>query len=78
MCVAVPGKITWVGETTPGSIPGIVQVGDHTRDVNLVMIPEAGVGDWVISHSGFAIRRLSRAEAAATHGILDSAGLEPA
>lgn len=78
MCVAVPGKIIRTGEVTAASIPATMKVGDHTHDIDLVMVPEAAVGDFVIAHSGYAIRRLSSAEAAEVHSLLDSAGFDPA
>lgn len=56
MCVAVPGRITSIGEATPGLLPAEVEFPDRTMTVNLVMLPEARVGDRVITHSGYAIR----------------------
>lgn len=74
MCVAVPGKIIRRGEIAASSIPATMQIGDHTHEVNLILVPEAAVGDFVIAHSGFAIRRISSAEVDAIHGLLESAG----
>ena len=73
MCVAIPGRIIRTGEVTGASIPATIQVGDHTHDVDLMLVPEADVGDYVIAHSGFAIRRLSSEEAAEVRTILASA-----
>jgi hydrogenase assembly chaperone HypC/HupF len=56
MCVAVPGRVTSIGEATPGLLPAEVEFPDRTTTVNLVMLPEARVGDRVITHSGYAIR----------------------
>lgn len=56
MCVAVPGRITSIGEAAPGLLPAQVEFPDRTMTVNLVMLPEARVGDHVITHSGYAIR----------------------
>lgn len=56
MCLALPGRIEWIGEESTGSIPGKVAFGKQTRDVDLVMVPDAIVGDHVIVHSGYAIR----------------------
>jgi hydrogenase maturation factor len=46
-------------------IPGEVAFPDRNLTVNLVMLPEASVGDHVIVHSGYAIRVVS-AETAET------------
>jgi hydrogenase expression/formation protein HypC len=56
MCVAVPGKIISIGQPSTALIPAEVVFRDRTLEVNLVMLPEASVGDHVIVHSGYAIR----------------------
>jgi len=66
MCVAVPGRVEWIGSTSDASIPGRVNTGDASHEVNLVMVPQAGVGDYVIAHSGYAIRVVPAAEAEET------------
>lgn len=63
MCLAVPGQVlTIVGDdqlsrTAKVAFSGIVKV------VNLVFLPEAQVGDYVLVHAGFAISILDEAEA---------------
>lgn len=56
MCVAVPGRIVSIGEPSTALVPAEVVFPDRTLDVNLIMVPEAVVGDKVIVHSGYAIR----------------------
>ncbi len=56
MCVAVPGRIVEIGERSPASVPARVDFGDRTLDIDLVMLPDAEPGDWIIAHSGYAIR----------------------
>ena len=56
MCVAVPGRIISIGASSTASIPATVDFGDRTLDIDLVMIPEAKQGDWIIAHSGYGIR----------------------
>jgi hydrogenase expression/formation protein HypC len=56
MCVAAPGKIISIGQPSTALIPAEVVFPDRTLEVNLVMLPEASVGDHVIVHSGYAIR----------------------
>lgn len=69
MCLAVPGRVVMIDESRPLSRPGEVVFGTgEPRPVDLVMVPEAGVGDFVIVHSGFAIRRI--AEEAALYSYL--------
>jgi len=59
MCVAIPGRILSIGEPSAASVPAEVAFPDRTMTINLVMVPEARVGDDVIVHSGYAIRVLT-------------------
>lgn len=58
MCVAIPGRVVWIGADDVATRPALFRVGDVDHRVDLVMVPEVQVGDWVIAHSGYAIRRL--------------------
>ena len=51
MCLALPAKIDEKNEDD-----GWVVLGDTRMKVNLVMTPEAEVGDWGLVHAGFAIQ----------------------
>lgn len=66
MCVALPGKVVSVGSGSTGSLPGRVLIDGVERSVDLVMTPSAAPGDFVITHSGYAIRVVDRDEARAT------------
>ncbi len=62
MCLAVPGKVVEV--YSQDDLPmGKVQFGGILKEVCLAYTPEAGVGDYVIVHVGFAISRIDEAEA---------------
>ena len=74
MCVALPGRVTWIGATDAISIPARVDIGDREVAVDLAMTPEAGVGDYVVTHSGLAIRIVSHREA---HEVRGSLGVDP-
>jgi hydrogenase expression/formation protein HypC len=69
MCLAIPGKILSIGEdpvrTAKVSFGGIV------KEISLIYVPEAGIGDYVISHVGFAISRLGEEEARKTLQYLE-------
>jgi hydrogenase expression/formation protein HypC len=62
MCLAVPGKIIEIDETTPIRM-GKVDFGGVLREVCLEAVPEAVLGDYVIIHAGFALNTLSEQEA---------------
>ncbi len=74
MCLAVPGRILAI-EEKQGTRIGKVQFGGITRQVYLDFVPEAGVGDFVIVHVGFAISQVNEEEAARTYRLLEAMGL---
>jgi len=64
MCLAVPGEIVDVVE---GDLrTGRVSFGGVTKQVCLAYVPEAGPGDYVLVHAGFAIAQVSEAHARET------------
>ena len=65
MCLAVPGKILSIsGEDTTRA--GVVSFGGAAKEASLAFVPEAGVGDYVLGHAGFAISVVDPEEAAQT------------
>jgi len=74
MCLAVPGKILETKEEN-GSRLGRVQFGGITRQVQLDFVPEAGVGDYVIVHVGFALSKVNAEEAERTYQLLEEMGM---
>ena len=59
MCLAVPMKLIEItGEGT-----GRVDSGGVRTDVVLSMVPQAGLGDYLIIHAGFGIEVLDEEEA---------------
>ncbi len=73
MCLAIPGKILEVQEVG-GMRAGRVQFGGIVRQVSLVFVPEANLGDYVMVHVGFAISRVDASEAERTYQILQELG----
>ena len=63
MCLAIPGKIESVSGDDPLTRMGKVNFGGVLKDACLAYVPEAGVGDYVIVHVGFALSRLDEEEA---------------
>ena len=73
MCLAIPGKILEIQET--GCLRSArVQFGGIIRQVSLDFIPEAGLGDYVMVHVGFAISRIDASEAERTYQLLREMG----
>jgi hydrogenase expression/formation protein HypC len=76
VCIAVPGRIEAIGEASTAMVPGEVTFPDRDLTVNLVMLPDAAVGDYVVVHSGYAIRVVSP-ETAETATALHCPGTLP-
>jgi hydrogenase expression/formation protein HypC len=58
MCLAVPGKIISIDENDVAN----VDFGGVNRPVNVSLV-DAGVGEYIIVHAGYAIQVLSEEEA---------------
>lgn len=66
MCLAIPTKIV----KKNGEI-GIVEIGGVKKQIDLTLVPEAKVGDYVITHVGFAIQILDEEEAQKTLALFE-------
>lgn len=65
MCLAVPAKVIEKEEML-----ATVEVGGVRREVSLMLLPEAMVGQFVLIHAGFAVQMIDAAEAEATTAFL--------
>lgn len=63
MCLAIPGQVLTVSGDGSLERVGKVSFGGVLKEVNLAYVPEAGVGDYVIVHVGFAIGKVDEDEA---------------
>ncbi len=61
MCLAVPMKII-----TKDGFSATVEAGGVSREINLRLLEDAQVGDYVLVHAGFAIEKIDEQEARAT------------
>lgn len=64
MCLAVPGQVVTVADDPLRM--ATVSFGGVTKSISLALVPEAGVGDYVIVHVGFAISKLDEEAARRT------------
>lgn len=55
MCLAIPGKIISIDETDELIRMGKVDFGGIKKNIALAYTPEAMVGQYVLTHVGFAI-----------------------
>jgi len=64
VCLAVPGRVVEIVDD--GDIAfrrGKVDFGGIRKEINLAYTPEAGVGNYVLVHVGFAISVIDESEA---------------
>jgi len=62
MCLALPALVVSMN----GTEEAVVDLGGVRKTINVALVPDARVGDYLIVHVGHAIGRLDPAEAAAT------------
>ncbi|KPK90236.1 hypothetical protein AMJ80_08700 [bacterium SM23_31] len=61
MCLAVPMKLIQFE-----GVNGVVESDGVIMDVNIMLIEEPKIGDYLIIHAGFAIQKLDEKEALET------------
>jgi len=74
MCLAIPGRILEVVDE-PNRLAK-VDVAGVRRTVNIGLLDDAGVGDFVLIHVGFALSKVDEAEAEATLSLLQGMGAD--
>jgi hydrogenase expression/formation protein HypC len=75
MCLAIPGKLEEISAQLDDVFRiGKVSFGGIKKEVNLVMVPEAKVGDYVLVHVGAAISIVDEEEAKQTFDLLMQLG----
>ena len=67
MCLAVPMKIIEINEDRTG----IAESGGVSRKINLKLLDDCAIGDYVIIHAGFAIEKLDVEQAAKSVALFD-------
>ena len=58
MCLAIPAKITKIENQM-----GTIDMEGTQREVSLLLLEDAKIGDYVIVHAGFAIHKIDETEA---------------
>lgn len=75
MCLAIPGKITEITNQLDEIFRvANVNFGGIIKEVNLSMVPEAKIGDYVMVHTGLAISLVDEEEAKITFDFLKKMG----
>lgn len=58
MCLSIPGKIVEIVGTT-----AVADILGASREISLELVPNVGIGDYVLIHAGCAIQKLDEEEA---------------
>ncbi|WCB95128.1 Hydrogenase maturation factor HybG [Baekduia alba] len=74
MCLAIPGRI--IEMVDEANRLARVDVAGVRRTVNVGLLDDARIDDWVLIHVGFAISRVDEEEAAATIALLEGMGAD--
>lgn len=65
MCLAVPMKLV-----EREDLLGVAELSGVRRQISLMLLPEARVGEYVLVHAGYAIAQVDTQEAEATLQLL--------
>jgi hydrogenase expression/formation protein HypC len=75
MCLAIPGKILSITNQLDETFRfGKVTFGGITKEINLCMVPNAIIGDYVLVHVGVAISIVDEEEANKVFSYLKDMG----
>jgi hydrogenase expression/formation protein HypC len=67
MCVAIPCKVINMDGNK-----AIVDAGGAQKEINIMLIENLSVGDYVLVHAGFAISKVEKETAEDTLALLES------
>lgn len=68
MCLAIPGRV--IDIVSAEDRLGRVDVDGTTRIVNLSLLDDVAVGEWVVVDLGFAVERISEVDAREAQRLL--------
>lgn len=71
MCIAVVGKIISIDDSLALAK---VMINDVIKDVNILLIPEAKVNDYIIIHAGMGIRIIDKESVKTYLNLFDAYG----
>jgi hydrogenase expression/formation protein HypC len=71
MCLAIPARVIEIGAHGQAR----AEVGGVIKDINLSLVDDVALGDYVILHVGFALSKLSPDEAELTLQLFAEAGV---
>lgn len=74
MCLGVPGQIIEITDSRKLTRSGKVRFGGIVKEINLSLVEQTQVEDYVIVHAGFAISKINQEEAMRVFSYLKEIG----
>lgn len=71
MCLAIPGKIIEIMDTSPYLRMAKVSFAGVTKEICVEWLPDAGVGDYILAHAGTALSLVNATEAETTLQVFE-------
>ncbi len=74
MCLAIPARVVALADDASA----LVDVGGVRKRIDLSLVEDVAIGDYVIVHVGYALAKLDPEEAARTLALFAEAGIDTA
>ena len=74
MCLAVPARVVAIDAV---SDVATIALGEVQKDISIALVDDVSIDDYVLVHVGFALNKISQAEARRTLEIMNEAGVTP-
>lgn len=72
VCLAVPAQVVAIDAATETAT---IALGEVKKDVSLALVDDVAIDDFVLIHVGFALNKISPAEAERTLALMNEAGI---
>jgi hydrogenase expression/formation protein HypC len=72
VCLGIPAQIVELVDPEAGIAKA--EISGVRRNVSIALCPEAGMGDWVLVHVGFALATIDEEQALETLALLEQMG----
>jgi len=72
MCLAIPAKVVAIDEQGENAT---VLLGEVKKQISLALVEDVAVNDFVLIHVGYALNKVSEAEAEKTLALFAQAGV---
>ena len=74
MCLAVPARVVAIDAV---SDMATIALGEVQKDISIALVDDLVIDDYVLVHVGFALNKISQAEARRTLELMSEAGVIP-